>query len=212
MTSYPSHAERNAAALRMLSPGTAVGHANPELAGWSGTVQANRARRWARPETGDVWVVWDGDGKGNWYAAGALTIAGFCPDCLQPAHYVLPAAEVDSWTDRTPGWYHDEAGDRLTCWAAKAAVAARQAGQPAIRTVTRGAALAWLASLPGYSELTAANVLHEAGKAPYLTTHDDLLFVAATAGGRFVFAVAGVPFDAAGAELAALLAGRGGGA
>lgn len=115
MQNTPTHAARNAAALRMLSPGTRVGHANPELASWAGTVQANRSRRWARPETGDVWVVCDDDGKGHWYAAGALTIAGFCPGCLQPAHYVLPAAEVDSWSDRTPGWYHDEAGDQAAC-------------------------------------------------------------------------------------------------
>jgi hypothetical protein len=125
MTQHPSHAERNADALAQLRPGMTVGHANPELAAWKGRVTPNGAGDWTRPGTGDVRVHWHAGTTGaGWISASALTIEGICPDCAEPAHRYLPAAEVDSWTGRE-GWYHDSKHDELTCWGGKAIVKAR---------------------------------------------------------------------------------------
>lgn len=77
-----------------------------------------------------------------------------------------------------------------------------------MKTLTRDEATAELAALPGYSELTARNVLFEATKAPYATANDGRLFVAVTTDGRFLIADIGIPFGAswpAGDEFAALL-------
>ena len=101
-------------AMRQLTPGTIVGHANPELADWKGAVTPNKRGDYLRPETGDVWVIWyAGDVRasdGNrgipasgWIEATALTIAGQCPDCTQPVHFVL----AGNYWDRPEGWHHD---------------------------------------------------------------------------------------------------------
>jgi hypothetical protein len=143
---HPPHAERNAAALRQLRPGTPVGHVNPELADWAGTVATNGAGHWARRETGDVWVIWrrgnvparDGNAglpASGWISASAVTIEGICPGCHRPAHRVLPGEGLED--DRTPGWYHDSPHDRDTCWAGKAEAEARQARYPLPEQVGR---------------------------------------------------------------------------
>jgi hypothetical protein len=51
-----------------------------------------------------------------WVDATARTIAGQCPDCARPAHFVFAG---NDW-DRPEGWYHDEAADKMTCWTGKA--------------------------------------------------------------------------------------------
>jgi hypothetical protein len=126
---------QHARAIARLTPGTIVGHANPELADWVGTVKPNRRGRLV--DVGRyVRVLWTagtgGDGQSLapdacWIDATALTIAGQCPDCTRPAHFVLAG---NDW-DRCEGWYHDEAADKMTCWAGKAAFEARRGGQGA---------------------------------------------------------------------------------
>lgn len=124
-------AAQSRAALARLASGTIVGHANPELADWAGTVTPNRRGRLA--DLGrDVRVLWTegrgGDGAplpavAGWIDATAVTIVGVCPDCARPAHFVFAG---NDW-DRSEGWHHDEAADRMTCWAGKAAF---EAGRP----------------------------------------------------------------------------------
>jgi hypothetical protein len=113
-----------------LRPGTEVGHANPELAGWAGTVTAGSSG-WQRPDTGDVWVAWHAGTTGRarpapgagglpatgWIEATALTLKGSCPACARPAHYLL----AGNFWDRSVGWHHDSPADMATCWAGKAA-------------------------------------------------------------------------------------------
>jgi hypothetical protein len=47
-----------------------------------------------------------------------------------------------------------------------------------MKTLTPIKALLELAGLPGWSELTARNVLNEAARAPYLVVNDGALFIA----------------------------------
>jgi hypothetical protein len=112
-------------AIRRLVPGTVVGHANPRLADWEGTVVPGRGRM---ADLGrDVRVKWhagtvDGDGRVPapmatcWMDATALTVKGEDPDCARPAHYIFAG---NDW-DRSEGWHHDEQHDSMTCWAGKA--------------------------------------------------------------------------------------------
>ena len=120
-------------AIRQLTPGTIVGHANPELADWKGAVTANKRGNYRRLESGDVWVIWyagnvparDGNHglpATGWIEATALTIAGQCPDCARPAHLVLDG----NYWDRYEGWHHDSPADLRTCWVGKAAFEARR--------------------------------------------------------------------------------------
>lgn len=123
MTQTPPHAIRQRPAIRALTPGLLVGHANPELATWAGCITANGAGNWVRPGTGDVWVIWyrgdvppgrDGESRvpsAGWIEASACTIAGYCPRCGRAAHRVLPEAGFG----REPGWYHDQADDQAAC-------------------------------------------------------------------------------------------------
>lgn len=110
--------------LAKLAPGTGVGHANPELADWAGTVTPNRrGRLWDLGQF--VHVAWHAgtvDGEVApvvkcWIDATALTVKGECPDCARPAHYIFAG---NDW-DRTEGWHHDSRIDRDTCWVGKAA-------------------------------------------------------------------------------------------
>lgn len=123
-----------------VAPGTVVGHANPELADWAGTVTVNRAGNWQRraaDNVPEVWVEWhagtagdDGalaDCKPGWMPVGALTVKGECPDCARPAHYV-PAGDGKCW-DQSEGWAHDSQRHAMTCWAGKAAF---EASYPAL--------------------------------------------------------------------------------
>ena len=57
-----------------------------------------------------------------------------------------------------------------------------------MKTLDRDEALAELAALPGYSELTARNVLFEATKNPYVVVNDGAVFIACTSDSRFVLA------------------------
>jgi hypothetical protein len=118
----PEHATRRAA--RRLVPGTVVGHANPQLADWEGTVVAmtgrgcfagQHARRLGTIT--DVRVQWhagsaDGDGRtplagcAGWIEATALTLKGDCEWCGRPGWYVFAGS---SW-GRSEGWYHDGRG------------------------------------------------------------------------------------------------------
>jgi hypothetical protein len=104
--------QSRAAISRLAAAGTVVGHANPELAGWEGTVTP--ARRTGRmTDLGrDVRVVWHaglgGDGQPlttepGWVDATALTLKGECPDHAVPAHFVFAG---NGW-GRAGGWHHD---------------------------------------------------------------------------------------------------------
>jgi len=61
-----------------------------------------------------------------------------------------------------------------------------------MKTLTPIKALLELAELPGWSKLTARNVLNEATKHPYLTVNDGALFIAHArdheGGSQFLFA------------------------
>ena len=106
-------ARQSRAAIARLTPGTAVAHANPELADWEGTVEPDGRGQWQTMRWGgDVRVRWTAgtDGEGGplaarppgWAQAVSLTVRGLCPDCGQPACYVF-----DGNTDgRAPGWHH----------------------------------------------------------------------------------------------------------
>jgi hypothetical protein len=114
-------AEQVRATVERLTPGTEVGHANPELADWAGTITPNRrGRLWDLGRY--VHVAWQsGTAAGaapatGWYIATALTVAGKCPDCERPAHYIQAG---NDW-DRSEGWHHDSPADSRTCWAGKA--------------------------------------------------------------------------------------------
>ncbi len=137
-------------AIARLAAGTAVGHANPELADWEGTVTPNRNGRMV--DLGRyVRVIWHtgtgGDGQPlspepGWTDATALTLKGECPGCARPAHFVSAG---NDW-DRAGGWRHDERVDAYTCWAGKAAFEAGRAGRPAAPAHPDSAAI--LAALP----------------------------------------------------------------
>jgi hypothetical protein len=98
-------------AIRRLAPGVTVGHANPDLADWEGTVTPTRAGRMT--DLGrDVRVAWHaglgGDGqpltaKPGWMDATALTLKGECPVHAVPAHFVFAG---NGW-GRAGGWHHD---------------------------------------------------------------------------------------------------------
>jgi hypothetical protein len=112
-----------------MEAGFWVGHANPEFPDWEGTITADGRGRWG--DRGYVRVLWHkgtADAGGlpvtGWVEATSLTLQGSCPDCARPAHYVYAGNPFD----RTEGWYHDEAHDRLTCWVGKAAFEARVNG------------------------------------------------------------------------------------
>lgn len=116
--------EQARAAIARLTSGTVVGHANPELADWVGTVKPNRRGRLV--DLGRyVRVLWTagtgGDGQSLapdacWVDATALAIAGTCPGCERAAHFVFAG---NDW-DRPEGWYHDDAPDRSACRAGNA--------------------------------------------------------------------------------------------
>jgi hypothetical protein len=132
--------------LGRLKPGTTVGHANPELAGWAGTVTPDRRGQYWTSRFGfDVRVKWaaglDGyskplsDSKPSWCEAASLTVAGQCPDCARPAHYLFAG---NPW-DRGEGWHHDARVDMDTCWAGKAAYESGSIpGVPAPRALAGG--------------------------------------------------------------------------
>ena len=113
-----------------LTAGADVGHANPELADWRGTITLRRNGNW-RDHLGYVSVKWHAGTASlgeplrpvlTWVTATALTLAGECPDCARPAHYIFARNDYD----RSEGWHHDERHDAMTCWAGKAAFEARR--------------------------------------------------------------------------------------
>jgi hypothetical protein len=57
-----------------------------------------------------------------------------------------------------------------------------------MKTVTRGEAARELAAIPGYSDLTARNILHEARYNPYVIVNCGALFIAHADDGRYVLA------------------------
>lgn len=138
-------------AIARLAPGTAVGHANRELAGWEGVIEPDGRGQWWRYD-GDVRVRWtagtDGNGgplaggKPGWIGAAAVTIKGQCPDCARPAHYISAGNPYD----RAEGWHHDQRADADTCWAGKAAFEAGRAGQRAAPAYPHSAEI--IAALP----------------------------------------------------------------
>ena len=122
----------------MLTPDTTVGHANPQLADWEGTVMPTLrgSKHYARKfgTTLHVRVAWHAGTGGTghalpsepqWVEAGALTLAGVCPDCGRPTHYIFPGNPYD----RSEGWHHDHQIDLGTCWAGKAAFEASRRPQ-----------------------------------------------------------------------------------
>jgi hypothetical protein len=107
-----------------LAPGTAVGHASPEMPGWEGVIEADGSGRWwlSRMDA-DVLVRWTAGttpparpgrngslggrlavGTALFMALDALTVKGTCPACSRPARYVFAA---NQW--KLPaGWQHDD--------------------------------------------------------------------------------------------------------